>query len=58
MQKGDQVNPGQPFMQIVDPTSMVVNAAGADWLEVSTDGRHLDALLRFFRLRQRRLGHV
>lgn len=34
-----------------------VNAAGADWLEVSTDGSHLDALLRFFRLRQRRLGH-
>ena len=26
VQKGDQVNPGQTFMQIVDPTSMVVNA--------------------------------
>jgi HlyD family secretion protein len=25
-QQGDQIYPGQPFMQIVDPTSMVVNA--------------------------------
>ncbi len=36
----------------------LVNAAGADWLDVSTDGSHLDALLRFFRLRERRLGHA
>ena len=26
VQKGDQVNPGQTFMQVVDPSSMVVNA--------------------------------
>ena len=32
-------------------------AAGADWIDVSTDSSHLDALLRFFRLRERRLGH-
>jgi uncharacterized protein (DUF58 family) len=32
-------------------------AAGADWIDVSTEGNHLEALLRFFRLRERRLGH-
>lgn len=36
----------------------LANAAGADWIDVSTDGTHLDALLRFFRLRERRLGHA
>jgi uncharacterized protein (DUF58 family) len=30
-------------------------AAGADLVEVATDGTHLDALIRFFRLRARRL---
>ena len=35
----------------------MVNAARADWLDVATDGSHLDALLRFFRVRERRLGH-
>jgi uncharacterized protein (DUF58 family) len=29
-----------------------------DLIEVSTDGGHLDALVRFFRLRQRRLRHT
>lgn len=29
--------------------------AGTDLVEVSTDGSHLDALIRFFRLRERRL---
>jgi hypothetical protein len=28
-----------------------------DIIEVSTDGNHLDALTRFFNLRERRLGH-
>jgi uncharacterized protein (DUF58 family) len=36
----------------------MVNAARADWLNVATDGSHLDALLRFFRVRERRLGHA
>jgi uncharacterized protein (DUF58 family) len=36
----------------------VVSAARADWIDVSTDGSHLDALLRFFRMRERRLGHA
>jgi uncharacterized protein (DUF58 family) len=36
----------------------MAHAARADWIEVSTDGSHLDALLRFFRLRERRLGRV
>jgi uncharacterized protein (DUF58 family) len=36
----------------------LANAAGADWIDVATDGTHLDALLRFFRLRERRLGHA
>jgi uncharacterized protein (DUF58 family) len=30
-------------------------SAGIDLIEVSTDGGHLDALIRFFRLRERRL---
>jgi|SRR5262245_3976985 len=41
-----------------DAVRQLVHAAGADWLDVSTDGSHLDALLRFFRLRERRLGHA
>jgi uncharacterized protein (DUF58 family) len=32
----------------------LARAAGTDLIEVSTDGGHLDALLRFFRLRERR----
>jgi uncharacterized protein (DUF58 family) len=31
------------------------SAAGIDLVEISTDGGHLDALLRFFKLRERRL---
>jgi uncharacterized protein (DUF58 family) len=41
-----------------DAVRQLVHAAGADWLDVSTDGSHLDELLRFFRLRERRLGHA
>jgi uncharacterized protein (DUF58 family) len=33
----------------------LAHASGADLVEVSTDGSHLDALIRFFRLRERRL---
>lgn len=33
----------------------LVHSSHADLIEVSTDGRHLDALIRFFRLRERRL---
>jgi uncharacterized protein (DUF58 family) len=32
----------------------LMRSAGADLIEASTDGRHLDALVRFFRLRERR----
>jgi uncharacterized protein (DUF58 family) len=36
----------------------LTRAAGVDLIEVSTDGTHLDALIRFFRQRERRLkGH-
>jgi len=41
-----------------DAVRQTAIAARADWLDVSTDGSHLDALLRFFRLRERRLGHA
>lgn len=34
---------------------LMTRSAGIDLVEVSTDGSHLDALLRFFRLRERRL---
>lgn len=33
----------------------LARSAGIDLVEVSTDGGHLDALMRFFRLRERRL---
>jgi uncharacterized protein (DUF58 family) len=33
----------------------LANSAGIDLVEISTDGGHLDALLRFFKLRERRL---
>jgi uncharacterized protein (DUF58 family) len=32
----------------------LARAAGCDIIEVSTDGKHFDALLRFFKLRERR----
>src|SRR5262249_29528541 len=36
----------------------LTRAAGVDLIEVSTDGSHLDALIHFFRQRERRLkGH-
>lgn len=34
----------------------LIRSARADLLEVGTDGQHLDALVRFFHLRERRLG--
>ena len=33
----------------------LTRSSGADLVEVSTDGSHLDALIRFFRIRERRL---
>jgi uncharacterized protein (DUF58 family) len=33
----------------------LARSSRADFIEVSTDGSHLDALIRFFRLRERRL---
>lgn len=35
----------------------LTRAAAIDLIEVSTDGNHLDALTRFFHIRERRLGH-
>jgi uncharacterized protein (DUF58 family) len=35
----------------------LANSARIDLIEMSTDGNHLDALTRFFHLRERRLGH-
>ena len=35
--------------------AQLTRSAGIDLVEVSTDGSHLDALIRFFRLRERRL---
>lgn len=34
---------------------LLARSSRVDLIEVSTDGRHLDALLRFFRMRERRL---
>jgi len=36
----------------------LTRAAGVDAIEVSTDGGHLDALVRFFKLRERRLRRI
>ena len=33
----------------------LTRSTGVDLVEVTTDGGHLDALVRFFKLRQRRL---
>lgn len=35
----------------------LARAAGTDVVEVSTDGKHFDALLQFFRMRERRQRH-
>lgn len=36
----------------------LTRSAGVDTIEVSTDGGHLDALVRFFKLRERRLRRI
>jgi uncharacterized protein (DUF58 family) len=36
----------------------LAGGARVDWIDAATDGRHLDALLRFFQLRERRLGRA
>jgi uncharacterized protein (DUF58 family) len=38
-----------------DAVRQLTRGAGIDLIEVSTDGGHLDALIRFFHLRERRL---
>jgi hypothetical protein len=38
-----------------DTLQQLAHSSRADLVEVSTDGSHLDALIRFFRLRERRL---
>jgi uncharacterized protein (DUF58 family) len=38
-----------------DGLAQLARTAGADFVEVATDGTHLDALIRFFHLRARRL---
>ena len=38
-----------------DALRQAARSSGADLVEVSTDGSHLDALIRFFRIRERRL---
>jgi len=35
----------------------LAHTSSTDLIEVSTDGKHLNALVRFFRMRERRLGH-
>jgi uncharacterized protein (DUF58 family) len=40
-----------------DEVRQLTRGAGVDLVEVSTDGSHLDALIRFFRLRERRQRH-
>jgi uncharacterized protein (DUF58 family) len=42
--------------QTRDALSAACRTTGADLLEVGTDGRHLDALARFFSRRARRSG--
>jgi uncharacterized protein (DUF58 family) len=42
-------------LQRRDALQGLVHSSGADLIEVSTDGSHLDALIRFFRFRERRL---
>jgi uncharacterized protein (DUF58 family) len=41
-----------------DRVRTTLRSAGVDLIEVSTAGGHLEALLRFFRLRERRRGHA
>jgi uncharacterized protein (DUF58 family) len=36
----------------------LTRSAGVDLVEVTTDGSHLDALIRFFRMRERRMRHT
>jgi uncharacterized protein (DUF58 family) len=41
-----------------DRLTQLTRSAGVDTIEVSTDGGHLDALVRFFKLRERRLRRI
>jgi uncharacterized protein (DUF58 family) len=41
----------------VEALRQLARSARIDLIEISTDGNHLDALTRFFALRERRLGH-
>ena len=48
----------QRTQQRLQSLRKVTQSARIDLIEVSTDGGHLDALLRFFRLRERRMGRT
>jgi hypothetical protein len=37
-----------------DQVRQLARSAGVDLVDVATDGQHLDALIRFFRMRERR----
>jgi hypothetical protein len=41
-----------------DMLRQLARAARIDLIDLATDGNHLDALTRFFHLRERRLGHL
>src|SRR5262245_22256556 len=41
-----------------EDVQQLTRSAGVDLVEVTTDGSHLDALIRFFRMRERRMRHV
>lgn len=41
-----------------EAVQQLTRAAGVDLVEMTTDGSHLDALIRFFRMRERRMRHV
>ena len=48
---------GQKSAARAEALRQLARSARIDLIDVSTDGNHLDSLTRFFRLRQRRLGH-
>ncbi|HMF18336.1 MAG TPA: DUF58 domain-containing protein [Gemmataceae bacterium] len=49
---------GRQARQRREQLIQLTRSAGVDTIEVSTDGGHLDALVRFFKLRERRLRRV
>jgi len=49
---------GRQARQRREQLIQLTRSAGVDTIEVSTDGGHLDALVRFFKLRERRLRRI